>query len=262
MQLETIIQDLDKFMLTLDSIDYEHDRSGFLEEMLNVRKFAASKVDENVVSELMLSSGYESYKCFFQEANERYLKGIEKAEVERLISSNQSSLDQLHIRQSYLGKQEEITMLDLSKVNSIVIVGAGAFSETALYCHNQTAIERIIVIDNDESAVESGIELAKHLTLDRLEWVHMNAQEYDYSDVDAIYLTGFSFPKNEVLKRVNETSNQGVMVLIENCTHQLQKLFFEDFDVNESHFRSVQMKTITHQYCYRTVTCFEKVAAR
>ena len=254
MEMKALCESLDGFMGKVDSINLESHASEFFEVMLDFRAFISKEYKEGELDEFFESSNFATYKAFFQQKNVLYLKGVETLEVEKTLNESNRGIDQAHIKASYLGKNVDFSMLNQSTVRSIAIVGAGSYSETMLYSHNETDVDRVIAIDYDEKAISSAARLAEFMKLDKLTLVHIDAREYDYADLDAIYLTGFLHPKSEILKSIAASAKSGTQILVESCTHHLQKLVYDDFEIDEAKFKITDAKKIVSPYHYRTVT--------
>lgn len=250
-RLEEIQAELNGFKDSIETLSSYEDE--FFQIMLNFRKFITTVKDDRICRGFLKSPQFVDYRIFFQKNNEAYMKGTERLEVQKILTGKIRNIEQDHIRYRYKEKHQEIGMFKLSKVKSIAVVGSGSFSETMLYCHQETSIDRIIGIDNSATVIQYAIKLAKFMHMERLEFVQQNAQEYNFREVDAIYITGFSYPKEEILKQIYETAKESVQILIDDCSQYLQRVIYDKFELDENKFNTLDINYLDTPYCYQKV---------
>lgn len=251
MILQDIYTELDRFKEDIEALSIH--KNEFFQIMLSFRKFIATVKDNHICDSFFESPRFVDYKIFFQKNNEIYMKGIELLEVKKILEGEITDIEQDHIRHGYKEKHQEINMLKLSKVKSMIVVGSGSLSETMLYCHQQTKIERIIGIDNSSTAIKYSSKLAKFMGMERLEFVHKNAQEYNFRDVDIIYIAGFSYPKNAILDQIYATARSNTQILVDDCSQYLQRVIYNQFKIDESQFNTIDINYLNTPYCHKKV---------
>ena len=76
---------------------------------------------------------------------------------------------------------------------------------------------------------------------------------YDYAQTEVIYITGFSHPKSEILKRIYQTAKKGTKVLIDDCGQHIQRIIYDVLAFDESQFETVNIKKIVNPCCFKQV---------
>lgn len=247
-KLDELISTLDFYKRKLESMDYIHQQQEFFSLMKEFSKFVASVSDYELCNLFYHSRVYDEYEAFFREQNNYYLRAIEAVEAVAVMTkqlndytSISEMIDYDRIKDRYEGKKEIIKLLDLDSVRNLVMVGSGPMPETVLYFCENTNIENIIALDNNQEAIYMAGRMINKLGLNRIRLMHVNGVDYDYKDADAVYIASFVSVKDKILDRIAETGKENVQVVVGRADH-LQKMLYNDFSNNLHRLLSITDK--------------------
>ena len=71
-----------------------------------------------------------------------------------------------------------------------------------------TNIENIIGLDNNQEALYITGKMISALGLNRITLEAMDGKNYDYKDTDIVYIAGFVPPKHKILDQIVKTSQK------------------------------------------------------
>lgn len=233
LKLNTLVNKLDYFKNKIMSIDYIHDKKEFFDIMKEFRKYIALIEDEKLCDMFYHSKYYYSYKAFFREKNYFYMRAVECVEAFSIMTkwihwknSFIDLIDREYIKARYEQKINEMKSLDFSKAKTMLFVWCWPMPETMLFAYENTGIENIIWIDNSNEAVYIAWEMVRSLWLRNISLIHVDWRDYDYKNVDIVYIPWFAFPKNQILDRIVETWKQDVQILV-NSSLYMQRMLFD-----------------------------------
>lgn len=119
-------------------------------------------------------------------------------------------------RQAYMQTRTETQKVDFKGCDTLVMVGCGPFPETMMYIHENTPIQHIIGLDQEQSAVAIAGDLLASLGIDKIRTEHAKGECYDYSQADMIYVANFVSPKREIFNQIAETAKPDALILTRN----------------------------------------------
>lgn len=263
--LQVLIDNLTKYKKKLININSTHDRKQFFDTMKEFREYLACITDEKLCDLFSHSIHYNTFKEFFREKNYFYMRAIECVEAFSIMtkwehwSSNFIDLiDKDYIQTRYQKKVNELKSIDFTGATNMVCVWCWPMPETILFIYENTEIDNIIWIDNSSEAIYIAWEMIRSLSLENINLVHINWEEYDYSDADIVYIPWFVYPKNPILDRIVETWKDNVQILVDSSLY-LQKMLFDDVweDCNQR-LKITNVNKSDSQYYKQNMIKFEK----
>jgi hypothetical protein len=239
--LNDLLNDLNYFYKNLNSIDYIHNQKSFFITMQKFRKYIASFNEEEFFEHFYHSSYYQIYKNIFKQFNDYYMCAIESMETVAIIRNNIEKnyrfiemINNLYIKDRYDKKIAEFSSLDFSGSKTMVIIGSGPLPKSIIFLAENTKLEKIIGLDNNQEAVFMSGEIISSLGLRKVNLFHKNTIKFNYKDADIIYITGIISQKNKILDRIAETGKDSVQILVDT-PRLLSKLLYESVDENSIH---------------------------
>lgn len=239
--LHELTDNLNSFYKNLNSIDYIHNKKEFFITMQNFRKYIASFTNEKFFEYFYHSSYFQIYKDIFKEFNNYYMRAIESMETVAIIRNNIERnykfiemINNMYLKDRYSKKMTEFSSLDFSKSKTMVIVGSGSLPESIIFLAENTKLEKIIGLDNNQEAIFMGGEIINALNLNQVSLLNKDGLEFDYKEADIIYIAGFVPPKNKILNRIAETGKDSVQILVDT-PRLLSKLLYESVDEHSIH---------------------------
>lgn len=225
---------IESFRQKLAKIDYINNQETFFTEMHNFWNFLGTQRNKKVVNLFLLSKYFHQHSAFFHSMENYYTRAIEAADafllITKQLSKNLSFLDvtKSHVsKATYQQTNHEMKMLDLSQCKKMVIIGCGCLPETILYIHDNSSINEIIGIDDNQEAIFVAGEMIRHQNLKNINLLHYNSKNYDYSNVDAVIITNMMKDKKTILKRIASTSKDHIQILARTPI-LLGHMFYED----------------------------------
>jgi hypothetical protein len=223
--LEKILNDYHKLLEHIsDQEDFLKTYETFIQELAIIENHAFEPVNEIIISR---------YSSFFTSCQRRYLMIKEQNAARSFINSTdikngliKESFNSEFEISSYSRVEDLAQMVDFSSCKKIVMVGCGAFPATLFWIYDHYPGMEYIGIDIDSTSIALASSVSKILNLKKFILKLINGSEYNYSNVDFVYIANQVTPKNEVLRRVMETSNGKIPIVVRNPT-PLGKLLAE-----------------------------------
>lgn len=258
-KLNILVNKLEFFKNQIKSIDYIHDKKEFFDIMKDFRKYIAQIKDEELCDMFYHSKYYNDYKKFFRDKNYFYMRSVECIEALSIMTKwihwNNSFvelIDRDYIKARYEQKVNEMKSLDFSNAKTMLFVWCWPMPETMLFAYENTNIKNIIWIDNSNEAVYIAWEMIRSLWLRNISLIHIDWRDYDYSNVDIVYIPWFVFPKNDILDRIVETWKQDIQILVYSPSY-LQKMIFDDIDNINKRLKVIDKLNIQYEYSNRNM---------
>lgn len=245
-ELNELIKKLDSFKKTLEECDHTHEIEYFFSTMRQFRKFVASVENETLCDNFFHSKYYEEYRIFFRDKNYYYMRAVETIEAASIIEkwthrwSFVKLIDREYIKERYIGKTEEVKHLDLKQIKQLVVVGCWPMPETMIYIYENTKVDNIIGLDNSREAIFTATRMIKWLGIKNIKLLCIDGIDYNYQDADAVYIPGFTYPKEKILNRIATTGKNSVQILV-RTPNLLWKMLFDD--IEKLHSRLVIRKS-------------------
>lgn len=162
----------------------------------------------------------------------RYVRMNEVQEVEKRLADNNGGIEGTHFsgmsdfaESSYRRVRDMFTRVDFSACRRFVMVGCGPLPVTILHVMDETGVPEIIAIDIDETALKLN-EAAFPSSDGRLQMIHADGSQYDYSAVDIVYIANLISPKSAVLSQVADSASAGTRVILRD-PFSMGRLFAE-----------------------------------
>ena len=147
--------------------------------------------------------------------------------------------------------------LDCPSSRSAVMAGCGPLPDTLLCLHDETDIPRLVGIDRDETAVQRARALVDQLGCRRIEIIHADAVDFNYSDFDIICPSAFIAPRHNIMKQIAGTANSASRILLREPVYT-GTLLFEPLDLsvlaNFDLRREIDLPPGRFQLSYRVMT--------
>jgi precorrin-6B methylase 2 len=135
-----------------------------------------------------------------------YETSLEKIEAAEIIKSKTGSLFSEQLKRTYICALAEAAAAGITKNSVICFVGSGYMPESAiaLAAHFNC---RIICLDKNEEAVKISQKVIKTLNLTRkIKIIKTNAENYDFTDNDVVWIAVMVQNKNKIIDRVYKTN--------------------------------------------------------
>jgi len=85
--------------------------------------------------------------------------------------------------------------------------------ETILFYYENTLIDTIVALDNNQEAVVMAGKLIRSQNLNRIKTIRIDGTHYDYKDADIICLANFVSPKSKVFDQIAKTAKVNVQIV-------------------------------------------------
>lgn len=259
-----LVKKLNNYRNKLNKIDYIRDKKLFFELMRDFRRYIPSVKNKKICNMLIHSEYFSDFQKFFSERNLYYLRALESIQaisiITRSISLKESFIDLIDIeliKESYEMKLEEIKSIDFLNAKTLVAVWTWSMPETLLYFYENTSLENIIWLDNNHEAIYIAWEMINWLHLDKIKLYRTNFSEYDYKDVDIVYIPLFIIDKNKILDRIIETWKKDIQIIV-NVWKWLWMLVYEDLININPRLKIVYRKDTYNKYITQEVIKLEK----
>lgn len=232
--MEKLIHNLAEYKKKLMKVNNTHEKKLFFDIMKEFRKYLASITDERLCKMFYHSIQYKKFKDFFREKNYFYMRAIECVEAFSIMTkwvhwkmNFIDLIDKDYIQTRYQKKIKELKSLDFSNAKKMVCVWCWPMPETILFIYENTNIKQIVWLDNSSEAIYIAWEMISSLWLENINLIHINWEDYDYSDADIVYIPWFVYPKNKILDKIVESWKNNVQILVDSSIY-LQKMLFDD----------------------------------
>ncbi len=123
-------------------------------------------------------------------------------------------LDNNFLKDKYINKENIFKDVDLSSKKRIVCVGCGSMPETMIYLYEHFKTQEIIGIDNNFEAVYIANQLISHLWITNINIIHSDWAVYDYTWADFVYIAALVTPKDKVVTRITQTTDDNVEISV------------------------------------------------
>ena len=162
------------------------------------------------------------YRTFFMSSENFHERLIEITEKDNILSKKLESAtikDYLSLdynQKFYNDIINEFQSIDkyLSKSKKFIMVGCGSFPLTLFYIREKYSKLNIIGIDNSPEAIINAKMLIKKLMFSNIRFDIIDGINYDYSDIDTVFIANLVMPKTKVLKRIAMTCKSGTIILL------------------------------------------------
>jgi len=237
MNLEKLTSSLENYKKELKMLDFVYNRPIFIEKMIKLRQFLANIKDEKLINNFFQSIFFKENKEFFRTQNNYYMRAIETQEAIWILTSN-NNLDNIwellkveQIKERYDNKAKTFLDIDFSKIKNFVMIWTWALPETVLYLSEKTDIENIICIDDNFEAVFLAWEMILKLGIKNVTLKHTNLLNFNFQNVDLIYIPWFTFKKNELIQRIINSWPKKVQIII-NTPDKLESLLYDNVNIS------------------------------
>ncbi len=224
---ESLINELEFNMQYLQETLKQDDFTPFIEGMEDFRFFLKKAC--------MLTSGFPQvfnqfkekdkfylFKTFFESCenfHERLIETMEKDNIMNMDIGYTSIKDSLSLdynKKFYNDIINELCGIDefLKCAKKFIMVGCGSFPLTLLYIKEKYKNLFISGIDNSPEAIINAIELKNKLSLTSIFFEIIDGINYNYCNMDVIFIANLVMPKTKVLKRIAMTCKSGTVVLL------------------------------------------------
>ena len=105
-------------------------------------------------------------------------------------------------RMAYDRVRDLRTMVDFRNCKKVAMVGSGAFPSTLLWLRDHFPIIHYIGLDIDPTCVKMATELVEALGFDNVHFKAIDGREYDFGDIDFVYVGNYVVPKRAVLEQI------------------------------------------------------------
>jgi hypothetical protein len=218
--IKNLIKQLEVHKKQLEACDYIHNKEAFFQYMQEFWEYISNFKDKHIYELFEHTEYYSKNYELFASFENYYVRTLEALESMSILTKNvhtdASFLDFFNKRiakETYLQTSKEIQMADFSNCKTLVMVGAGPLPETILYIYENTDIENIIGLDNNQEAVFMAGEMVRSQNLPRIKFLHYDGTLYDYNDADIIYVANFVRPKKKIFHRIAETAKTNVQIV-------------------------------------------------
>ena len=218
--LKSLESDLDSFREKLEKVDYSKDEKAFFTLMQEFWAFISWFTDERLYSIFEHSQYFALYQNFFSKNEEFYVRALETVESLSVLTNkdwkNISFYDKFTLqnpKEVYKQTWIEIWMLDLEDAHTLVMVGCWPLPETILFYYENTLIDTIVALDNNQEAVVMAGKLIRSQSLNRIKTIRIDGTHYDYKDADIICLANFVSPKSKVFDQIAKTAKVNVQIV-------------------------------------------------
>ena len=232
-KLNTLINKLEKYKSDIENINFIHEQKKFFGTMKNFRIFIALEKHQNIYDIFSHSQYFKKFKSFFWKVNMYYLRSLESLQTISIMTKwgHKSNclidlLDSQLLRECYERKWEEIKSIDFTSAKNLICVWCWPMPETLLFLFENKKLEKIIWIDIDHEAIFMAWEMISWLKLDNINLLQMNWSDYDYSDIDIVYIPLFVSNKWKLLNKIIETWKKSIQILI-NLPKWLWNLIYD-----------------------------------
>lgn len=224
--MKDLNEEVELHKLLLSDYSKNDDNNQFIKQMDDFREFLkeACKLSSGYLqlyNQFKETENFHEYKDFFifcESFHERLIEIIEKDNI--LISNNHSSIKEYlsldYNKKFYQDILNEFSNLDkyMKNCNNFIMVGCGSFPITLFYVCEKYSNLNIIGIDNSPEAIINAKELKTKLNYQKLAFEIIDGINYNYSNIDIIFIANLVIPKTKVLKRIAMTCKQGTKIFL------------------------------------------------
>jgi hypothetical protein len=186
-----------------------------------------ASLEESYIEELEQEDYLAQYKEFFTASQRRYLTVKERQEVNLLLEKSKT-IDTLlgdclmsgFGINTYQRVQGLCQMVDFSDCQKCVMVGCGALPATLFYLYDRYPMIEYVGIDIDSIALAKAKEIIYLLGIEKIKLVESDGCKFDYVEAGMIYIANQVSPKAIVLKRIAETADPIVQVVMRDPTRR------------------------------------------
>ena len=224
--MKDLNEEVELHKMLLSDYSKNDDNDQFIKQMDDFREFLkeACKLSSGYLqlyNQFKETEKFQEYKDFFtfcESFHERLIEIIEKDNV--LTSNDHSSIKEYlsldYNKKFYQDILNEFSNLDkyMKNCNNFIMVGCGSFPITLFYVYEKYDDLNIIGIDNSPEAIINAKELKIKLNYQKLVFEIIDGINYNYSNVDTIFIANLVIPKTKVLKRIAMTCKQGTKIFL------------------------------------------------
>lgn len=234
-RLAILIQDIEGFVKEAETIDYVYEHEKLVAFMKKFWEYILSFNDEEVFDHFLHTKIFEKTRSLLSLFENFYERSLETKEsmiiLSGVLKSDNKHLlafaEDLFVVENYKIVQQELNLFEQKNIKKLAMVGCGPLPETIIFLAENTEIETIIGIDNNQEAIFLAGEVLRALGLERrVKLLCSSGETVDYSDFDAIHIANSVWRKNAILERIEKTGKDGVEVLIRipfNLSHLIRE---------------------------------------
>ena len=213
-------------MYISDSIESDNNEA-FIEYMDQFREFLkeACKLSTGYLQlysqfkEQPLFYEYKDFFMFCESFHERLLEIYEKNQIIKSTNKFKSIKDYLLLdynKNFYNDISNEFKGLDkyMKCAKKFIMVGCGSFPITLFSVCEKYNKLNVTGIDSSPEAIINAKELKNKLSYKNLFFEIIDGINYNYKDMDTIFIANLVIPKTKVLKRVAMTCHSGTKILL------------------------------------------------
>ena len=220
-KLTELLNNLERFREDLEKCSHE----SYTETLFSLMRTLVSylgNINDPLILDLFTNSDYfRDYRSFFISLQSSYYHAIELAEAlsleKKLHSDGQSILkifDQEFSRNAYLRITDTLDFIDFSQCGTFIMIGCGPLPTTLFCIHENTDVQAIIGVDNNQEAIDSAKKLIEYQEFPRIQVRKMDGIDFNYQKADVIYVANLVSPKKKILNQILETAKKDVQVIL------------------------------------------------
>jgi hypothetical protein len=234
---EIFLQKIETYKEKFIQCNYSQEKKIFFHLMRDFLAFLSEIKNPRIYEIFLHSKDYRLHQKIFRHYHSYYIRAVELLESIAIMTKTTAKktdfvdlLDSIRIQDRYYRKAQELDFINFEKKKIFATVGCGSFPETMLYMYENTNIQNIIGVDDNEEAVYTAGNIVSSLGLSDVHFRCINGKFFDYKDIDIIYISNFILDKKEILQRIAETMKDDVQI-ITRIPISLHNIFYDTIDV-------------------------------
>lgn len=216
-------RDLEKFLQghidvfnDCDDASFVHSHELFIDELAHL---------ESINLDGLPADRLDDFKAYFSGSQKKYL-ALREFQANEIIEAGDVKLDSTAYmalpdefsRSSYNRVEDLTEFVDFSECHRVVMVGCGSLPATLLWLGDHYPDVSYVGLDIENDCVVAASNLIDRLGRRDVSFHLLDGGDYDYSDVDFVYVANHVSPKKKVLSTISATASVGLQVVVREPT--------------------------------------------
>lgn len=251
-ELGMIISNLYQRKQTLQQLQFGIITPKTQQTIMEIRKYCRDIVRERYIRTIIKSSIWSEVQPIFNIMNKKYYASHQWAMICNIINTlwsfdytKSADLTDLHS-----SKHDEFSLLPKT-IWTMVFVQAWTMLESVRCALRHTSFKKIICLN---TSTEQSIFAHQVLEIQKLNNITIQttpATQFNYKDVDYVYIPNIANNKNQILAQIARTKNTAIHVYIQHALW-LSRLFYENYTQTFfKYFERIHRKNISRKFSQR-----------
>lgn len=190
------------------------------------------KRNAGLINAIIKDSRFTQFKIGFSSWWCTYISNLEMTSSNSFLKSGSlNKSTSILSEEGYVPLIEELGAINLDfNGKKFLMVGCGPFPETLCFVSNHYKVSEIYGMDSNLEAIKNAEKILQIISLhNNMKLIHLEAQNFDFSRIDIVFMANGLRNKSDILDQVYKTSHNNIEVITRNPIN-LAGLLYEDIN--------------------------------